>query len=220
MTIKGMGGLFAGQEFQVNGSLVFGRNPQGCNVNFPDNTKGVSRMHCKVDIAGGSLTLTDMGSSYGTYLNGRKLTPYSPAALNPGDMFWLGDRANSFSVGGVAVSSPVVNNPGGAVTMQNPRSADKNKMMIGAVAAALVILILVIVIINQNSKISDQKNTINSQETQLSEQQDQINSQENQLYQQQNEINSQQQQIDNFNNRGPLERIVDGVGGAFELFGK
>ena len=52
MIIKGMAGIFVGQEFKVNGSLVFGRSSQGCDVHFPDDTKGVSRTHCKVDSAG------------------------------------------------------------------------------------------------------------------------------------------------------------------------
>ena len=142
MNVKGMGGIFAGQEFQVNGSLVFGRNPQGCDIHFPDNTKGVSRTHCKVDSAGGGLTLTDMGSSYGTFLNGRKLAPYSPATLNPGDTFWLGDRANSFTVSGTASS--------GRATSTNSSAGNNRKIIIAAAAAVLVLLIGTLLFINLN----------------------------------------------------------------------
>lgn len=91
MKIRGMSGAYSGAEFIVQDSLVFGRNPQGCNVLFPDEVKGISRTHCKIDVAGNGATITDMGSSFGTFLNGKKITPYTPMPLNNGDTFYLGD---------------------------------------------------------------------------------------------------------------------------------
>ena len=40
MKIRGMSGAYSGAEFIVQDSLVFGRNPQGCNVLFPDEVRG------------------------------------------------------------------------------------------------------------------------------------------------------------------------------------
>ena len=144
MVIKGMSGIFSGQEFQVKGSLTFGRSPQGCDIHFPDNTKGVSRTHCKVDNTGTGIKLTDMGSSYGTFVNGRKLAPYTPADLNPGDTFWLGDRANSFTVSGTAQGGN-----GGHGNVQS-KSAFNSKILIGIIAAVIVVLAGVLLFINMN----------------------------------------------------------------------
>ena len=140
MVIRGMSGNFAGQEFQVNGSLVFGRSPQGCNVLFPDNVKGVSRNHCKVESNGASVTITDIGSSYGTFLNGRKLAPYTPTPLNNGDTFYLGDRANSFSVSGAPAA-------GGGSPAKGGGTSSKNKNLIIGIAAGAIALVALAVIL-------------------------------------------------------------------------
>ena len=60
-------------------------------------TPGVSGKHCTLSYDGllEQFTLTDIGSSFGTYLgNGTKLTPNVPVKLNAGDSFYVGDKAN------------------------------------------------------------------------------------------------------------------------------
>ena len=47
--------------------------------------KGVSRRHAKIARTGGELSLEDLGSVNGTYLNGRRLTPYMPHTLSDRD---------------------------------------------------------------------------------------------------------------------------------------
>ena len=47
--------------------------------------KGVSRRHAKIGRSGGNLHLEDLGSVNGTYLNGRRLTPYMPQSLRNRD---------------------------------------------------------------------------------------------------------------------------------------
>lgn len=47
--------------------------------------KGVSRRHAKISRKGSGLFIEDLGSVNGTYLNGRRLTPYLPHALNDND---------------------------------------------------------------------------------------------------------------------------------------
>ncbi len=81
--------------------IMIGRDASSCQIVFAKDTKGVSGRHCQVafDPASGSFTLTDIGSSYGTFLgNGLKLTPNSPVKLRPGDTFYLGDKANILKV--------------------------------------------------------------------------------------------------------------------------
>lgn len=97
MIVRGLSGVFANQTFPLNGVMVFGRNGASCHVLFPDNTKGISRMHCKIEMQGGRPMITDLGSSYGTYVNGLRIPQHIATPLNDGDSFYLGDQQNLFS---------------------------------------------------------------------------------------------------------------------------
>ncbi|MBO6239516.1 MAG: trypsin-like peptidase domain-containing protein [Butyrivibrio sp.] len=84
-----------------NSQVMIGRDPANCKVVFREGTEGVSGRHCSVsfDDASGDFILTDLRSTYGTYLNdGQKLTPNVPYHLKAGDGFYVGDKANSFRV--------------------------------------------------------------------------------------------------------------------------
>lgn len=77
--------------------VVIGRNPSSCQLVFQVGSEGVSSVHCSVsfDPASGAFVLTDLGSSYGTFLmNGQRLTPNAPVMLNPGDSFIVGAQSN------------------------------------------------------------------------------------------------------------------------------
>ncbi len=52
--------------------------------------RGVSRTHARLQYAGGKLTLTDLGSVNGTWLNERKLGPNQPIEVHNGDELLLG----------------------------------------------------------------------------------------------------------------------------------
>jgi pSer/pThr/pTyr-binding forkhead associated (FHA) protein len=51
---------------------------------------GVSRRHCKIWQGGGKHLVEDLGSANGTFLNGKRLTPYLPHPLEDGDDLQLG----------------------------------------------------------------------------------------------------------------------------------
>lgn len=51
---------------------------------------GVSRLHASIKKQGRQLTATDLGSVNGTRLNGQKIPPHKPCALNHGDILTLG----------------------------------------------------------------------------------------------------------------------------------
>ena len=51
---------------------------------------GVSRLHVVVKRDANRIIIMDLGSSNGTYLNGRRLTPHVEEALNHGDVIALG----------------------------------------------------------------------------------------------------------------------------------
>ncbi len=77
-----------------NGILI-GRDPSVCQVVYQEGTAGVSGRHCSVSFNGGVFQVTDLGSTYGTYLlNGTRLQPNVPVSLKSGDTIYIGDKAN------------------------------------------------------------------------------------------------------------------------------
>ena len=92
-------GLFAGRYYPVTETLYIGRDPQRCQIVFPEYTGGISAMHCCVRQLGSEILLTDMGSKYGTFLSGgSRLNANASVALIPGDCFYLADKGNEFMI--------------------------------------------------------------------------------------------------------------------------
>lgn len=94
-----VGGCMDGRMFPIEqGEILFGRDASA-NVRFPADTKGVSRMHCKIFWKNGTLMLMDCGSTYGTYLKDKgKLSPQMPVPVKYGDVFYIGEKNNSFVI--------------------------------------------------------------------------------------------------------------------------
>lgn len=97
LRFQGVAGTFAGKRYSVNGTVRFGRQPQN-DMSYPQNAQGVSGTHCSLTIQGNAMYLTDLGSSYGTFLNGRKLAPNTPAQVRAGDKFSLGSDREMFAI--------------------------------------------------------------------------------------------------------------------------
>lgn len=101
LRIQGQSGAFAGRRFAINGQVRIGRDPGGSDLVYPDGTPGISGRHCVVTLSGGQVTLTDLGSRYGTFLSGgQKLVPNQPVTLLIGDSFCLGSKKESFVITG------------------------------------------------------------------------------------------------------------------------
>ncbi len=100
-TLTGLSGTYAGQIFQLDQDIIFGRDPSSCNIVFPDTSSGVSRVHCQIclNAYGQKAVIIDCNSTYGTYVNGVKLYPGQPAVLQTGSVINFGeDNAFSFSL--------------------------------------------------------------------------------------------------------------------------
>lgn len=90
-TLTAISGGLKGSSYSLrDGDCLIGRSPV-CQVCFSPDTAGVSGKHCLVAVdAGGNVTVTDVGSTYGTYLsNGQRLVPNRPHSLRPGDTILL-----------------------------------------------------------------------------------------------------------------------------------
>lgn len=101
-SVRSMSRQHNGMQVPVDSQgVLIGRSADSCKIVFQSGTPGVSARHCSVawDAASGEFLLTDLRSTYGTFLsNGQKLTPGVAARLRPGDTFYLGERDNALRV--------------------------------------------------------------------------------------------------------------------------
>ncbi len=73
------------REFDLNAeSTIIGRRPE-CTLRVP--TRDVSRQHCEVRVSSTGLSVKDLGSSNGTYVNGKRV---AESALAAGDKLRIG----------------------------------------------------------------------------------------------------------------------------------
>jgi type VI secretion system FHA domain protein len=80
----------ATSEYVLQQEKTFiGRSP-GNDIVLPDNEKRVSSKHARIDRSGSSLQVTDLGSTNGTILNGRKVEANSATELKSGDKLAIG----------------------------------------------------------------------------------------------------------------------------------
>jgi hypothetical protein len=75
----------AGMDFQVTDAVVLGRSPEA-DIALEDPY--ASEFHLRLNNRDGKLVLTDLGSTNGTYVNGRRVT--TPVDLNRGDAVQVG----------------------------------------------------------------------------------------------------------------------------------
>lgn len=96
--LQGTGGHFSGRRFAVNGRIRIGRDPSRNDLVFPQGSQGISGVHCEICLRDGEIYLCDMGSTYGTFLGGRKLPARQMFRLRIGDTFSLGSSRESFTI--------------------------------------------------------------------------------------------------------------------------
>lgn len=108
--------IFGGQEQKTHPldkpRMVVGREPS-CEIHI-DNL-GISRQHCEFQPRGDAFVVKDLGSSNGTYVNGRKITEHF---LNDADEIIIGKYTLKFrnetqaaSAAAAAAPAPAANVP-------------------------------------------------------------------------------------------------------------
>lgn len=98
LRLQGIKGVFAGRRFALKEQLVIGRDGNRCSLVYPADTKGISGAHCALWYREGRLTVTDLGSTYGTAVNGKKLSPNTPCPVSVGDRIFLGSDNEGFQI--------------------------------------------------------------------------------------------------------------------------
>jgi pSer/pThr/pTyr-binding forkhead associated (FHA) protein len=102
---------------------VIGRQTD-CQIRIPSS--GVSRHHCELTVRDDGVSLRDLGSSNGTYVNRRRITQ---AELNAGDLIAIGDMVFVVRVDGqpATVDSEDVIDEGGVSTGPTPAASSDSK---------------------------------------------------------------------------------------------
>ena len=95
--IQGITGSFAGRRFAIAGQLRIGRDPRRNDLVYP-KVPGVSGVHCRVAVVNGQVILTDLGSTYGTFVDGKRLAANAPMVLKEGQRFCLGNDTQVFEI--------------------------------------------------------------------------------------------------------------------------
>ncbi len=77
--LRGVSGSTFGKNFAVHGAVVVGRHSE-CDICLP--SEEISRKHAKISVASDGLYVEDLGSSNGTFVNGKQV---KRAKVEPGD---------------------------------------------------------------------------------------------------------------------------------------
>ena len=100
--VRSMSAQHGGLVVQLHHQPVqIGRDRAVCRIVFQDGTPGVSSRHCQVyyDEGTGMFVVTDLNSTYGTFLaGGQRLQPNTPTQLPPKSSFYLGETDNTLYV--------------------------------------------------------------------------------------------------------------------------
>lgn len=93
------GGCMNGRVYPIEqNEITIGRDTTMV-IRFPADTPGVSRIHAKLYRQGGQLMLMDCNSTSGTFLKRQgKIAPMVPVAVQDGDVFYIGEKTNSFEI--------------------------------------------------------------------------------------------------------------------------
>ena len=92
-------GPVVGQTFSCHEgqSLTMGRVAGRADIALP-GCESVSGVHCRVDVMGGRLNVTDLNSTNGTYLDNQRLSPNQPMHALDGSTIYLGNKNCAFRV--------------------------------------------------------------------------------------------------------------------------
>ena len=88
--IVGVQGVMTGMQIPVKGEMLLGVDPTRCQILIPAGTPGISRVHLRVWSANGKIMAMDMKSTYGSWLDGKRMAPGLVYQTEPGSVLYLG----------------------------------------------------------------------------------------------------------------------------------
>lgn len=90
LALQGIQGYFSNITLFPKGEILIGTDASRCRLVYLSGEPGISGVHMRFWSDGRKSMLMDMGSSYGTFLNGKQMTPGLVYELYAGDMIELG----------------------------------------------------------------------------------------------------------------------------------
>lgn len=89
-----LSGVFEGMELTITDEITVGRSASVCQLVYPQSAKGVSNVHCKFSLKqpGMDVAVIDLGSTYGTWVNGVRLEKGGCRKIVPGDKISFGEN--------------------------------------------------------------------------------------------------------------------------------
>lgn len=66
-------GVLAGSQYKLKDKIVIGRDPSQCDLVFPKEILGVSRVHCTISCSEKGVTVRDENSTHGTFMDGKRI---------------------------------------------------------------------------------------------------------------------------------------------------
>lgn len=97
--LRGLRGHYAGVELNIEGTLTIGRDARQCQLVYPKDMPGISRVHCEIryDARRNVFEIYD-NSSQGTLADGQPIGQGRSATIAPGGRVALADETNLFEV--------------------------------------------------------------------------------------------------------------------------
>lgn len=90
LRIQGVRGVHAGVTFSITHPEIRIGSDASCDLSYPVGLPDVAPVHAKLLTQNGGLYLGDLGSGYGTRVNGVPVKPMTAVLLKAGDRFTLG----------------------------------------------------------------------------------------------------------------------------------
>lgn len=98
-TLKAVSGPLAGKTYPIPAAgLLIGRDKNSANVLLPNEETKVSRQHCKITLQDGKLLITDLASTRGTAVNGKKIPANVSLTIEQGASVELCDSDTRFVI--------------------------------------------------------------------------------------------------------------------------
>lgn len=94
--LQGVSGAYAGRRFPLEGRITFGS--MNDNTIVISGVPGISRHHCELNVIQNEVFLTDLNSTNGTFVNGKRLAPQERIQLRVNDTFSLATETQKFAI--------------------------------------------------------------------------------------------------------------------------
>jgi len=137
MKLVAHSGPLAGQELPIDKPVIIIGRGTGCDIWLEDQE--ASRRHSEIRFSGGQVSISDLGSMNGTFVNGVRIQ--APQVLHPGDEIRIGTTRFTLQEG-MALAQPsaasILEAPAPPVTA---RSGPSLGLIIGGIAVITIVLL-------------------------------------------------------------------------------